>query len=260
MTIKFITNYPATFIKDKKILVISDLHIGLETQLLRSGIKIHKQVEKFKEIIDKLIELTNASTLIILGDLKHKVPGAYFQELRDIPKFLEYLSTKVKVLVTKGNHDDGIELLIPHGVKLYSSRGFKISKYGFFHGHAWPSKKLMQCDHIFIGHIQPAVEFRDKLGYRSRQQAWLKTKLNQEIIKNRYKIKKTGKLNLIVLPAFNNLTGSLNVTGEKKLSGPLLANNIFNLGDAVAYLLDGTYIGDIKSLKKRFQKLLLAST
>jgi len=260
MTIKFVTNYPAAFITDKRILVISDLHIGLETELLKSGIKIHKQVEKFKEVVDKLIELTDAKALVILGDVKHKVPGAYFQELKDIPKFLEYLSTKVKLYVIKGNHDDGIELLIPKGVKLHGSRGLKIDKYGFFHGHAWPSKKLMKCDYLFMGHLQPAIEFRDKLGYRSRPQAWLKTKLNQEIIKTKYKVKKIGKLNLIVLPAFNKLTGSLNVTGDKKISGPLLTNNAFTLDESSAYLLDGTYLGDIKSLKKRFQKLLLAST
>ncbi|MBI4010107.1 MAG: metallophosphoesterase [Candidatus Aenigmarchaeota archaeon] len=259
MTIKFVANYPAAFITDKKLLVISDLHIGLETQLLHSGIKIHKQIEKFKEIIDKLIDLTNAKTLIILGDIKHKVPGAYFQELKDIPKFLEYLSAKVKVHVIKGNHDDGIKLMIPTGVKLHGSRGFKFGNYGFFHGHAWPSKKLLQCDYLFMGHLQPAIEFRDKLGYRSRQQSWLKIKLNQVAITNKYKIKKTGKLNLIITPAFNSLAGSLNVIGDKELTGPLLANNAIILEDAAVYLLDGTCLGDIKSLKKRFQKLLLTS-
>ena len=132
--------------------------------------------------------------------------------------------------------------------------------YGFFHGHAWPSKKLMSCDYIFMGHIQPAVEFIDKLGYRSRQQVWLKSKLNQEIIKKKYKINKTGKLNLIVFPAFNNLSGSLNVTGDKKLTGPMLTNGLFDLEESKAYLLDGTYLGDIKSLKRRFQKLLLIPT
>lgn len=260
MTIKFVTNYPATFITDKKLLIISDLHIGLETELFKSGIKIHKQIEKFKEIIDKLIELTKANTLIILGDLKHKVPGAYFQELRDIPKFLEYLSTKVKVFVVKGNHDDGIELLIPSGVKLLSSRGFKLGKYGFFHGHAWPSKHLMACDYLFMGHMQPAIEFRDKLGYRSRQQVWLKTLLDQEIVKNKYKVKKTGKLNLVIQPAFNNLSGSLNVAGEKELRGPFFSKDAIDLDKTKAYLLDGTFIGDVKSLKKKFQKLLLVPT
>ncbi len=260
MTIKFVTNYPAAFVPDKKLLVISDLHIGLETELLRSGIKVHKQIEKFKEIIDKLIGLTGANGLVILGDVKHKVPGAYFQELKDIPKLLEYLSKKIKVIVIKGNHDDGIEMLIPAGVKLCSSRGFKFGKYGFFHGHAWPGKKLMECNYLFMGHLQPAIEFRDKMGYRSRQQSWLRAKLNQDVIKKKYKIKKTGGLNLIVVPAFNSLSGSLNVAGGKNLSGPLLTNDAINLDNALAYLLDGTHLGDVKSLKKKFQKFLLART
>ncbi len=196
---------------------------------------------------------TKAKTLVILGDVKHKVPGATIQEIRDIPKFLEYLSTKMKVIITKGNHDDYLETLIPTGVKLYDSKGFKNSKYGFFHGHAWPSKKLMQCDYLFMGHIQPSIEFKDKLGYRSRQQVWLKGKLNQEVIKKKYKIRSTGKLNIIILPAFNRLLGSLNVTSKEDLSGPLLTSRAMNLDDMRTYLLDGTYLGTVKYLKKRIQ-------
>lgn len=251
MSIKLLTDYPVAFITDKKILVISDTHIGVEYQLGQSGIRIHKQIEKFTEILDKLIELTKAETLVILGDVKHKVPGASIQELRDIPKFLEYLSTKVKVLITKGNHDDYLETLIPAGVKLYDSKGFKIGKYGFFHGHAWPSKKLMRCDHLFIGHIQPSVEFKDKLGYSSRQQVWLKGKLNQQAIKKKYKITSAGKLNIIIVPSFNSLLGSLNVIEKKDLSGPLFTSKSMNLNDMRTYLLDGTYLGILKNIRKR---------
>ena len=257
MAIKFVTNYPALFISDKKFLVISDLHIGLETELLRSGIKIHKQIEKFRETIDKLITLTKATTLVILGDIKYKVPGMFTQELRDIPKFFEYFSSKMKVIIALGNHDDYLETLLPPKVKVYGSRGFKIGKYGFFHGHAWPSKKLLGCDYIFMGHIQPSVEFRDRLGYRNRQRVWLKAKFNEKTIREKYKVKKIGKLELVILPAFNNLSGSLNVAGDNKLSGPLLKSNAFSLEGSKAYLLDGTCIGDVRSLKKRFQKLLL---
>lgn len=251
MPIKLLTDYPAAFITDKKILVISDTHIGIEYKLGQSGIRIHKQIEKFKDILDKLIVITKAETLIILGDVKYKVPGATIQELKDIPKFLEYLSTKVKVLICKGNHDDQLELLIPTEVKLHGSRGFKIGKYGFFHGHAWPGKKLMQCDYLFMGHIQPAIEFKDKLGYRSRQQVWLKGKLNKESIKKKYKIKSTSKLNTLVVPAFNPLSGSLNIAESEELSGPLITNNVLNLDEMKAYLLDGTYLGMLKYLKRR---------
>lgn len=251
MFIKLLTDYPVAFITDNKTLVISDTHIGVETDLSHAGIRIHKQIEKFKDTLDKLIELTKAKSLVILGDVKHKVPGASIQELRDIPKFLEYLSTKVKVFITKGNHDDFLETLIPTGVKLYGSKGFKIGKYGFFHGHAWPSKKLMQCDYLFTGHIQPSIQFEDKLGYRSRQQIWLKGKLNQDIIKKKYKTISTGKLNIIILPSFNSLLGSLNVMAKEDLYGPLLTSKAMNLNNMRTYLLDGTYLGILKYLKKR---------
>ncbi len=253
MSIKLLTDYPATFISDKKILIISDLDIGIEYDLSQAGIRIHKQIEKFKETLDKLIDLTKAKTLVILGDVKHKVPGASIQELWDIPKFLEYLSTKVKVLITKGNHDDYLETLVPAEVNLYSSRGTKIDKYGFFHGHAWPSKKLMKCDYLFMGHIQPSIEFKDKLGYRSRQQVWLKGKLNQAVIKKKYKINSTGRLNIVILPAFNTLSGSLNIISKEDLSGPFLTNNVMNLDDMRTYLLDGTYLGMLKYLKRKIR-------
>lgn len=239
------------FIPDKKILIISDLDIGVEWDLSQSGIRIHKQIEKFQIILDKLIGLTKTKILVILGDVKHKVPGASIQELRDIPKFLEYLSTKVKVFITKGNHDDYLETLIPVGVKLYGSKGFKIGKYGFFHGHAWPSEKVIQCDYLFMGHIQPSIQFEDKLGYRSRQQVWLKGKLNQDVIRKKYKANSIGKLNIIVFPAFNTLSGSLNVMSKEDLSGPLLTSKAMNLNEMRTYLLDGTFLGLLKNIKKK---------
>ncbi len=251
MSIKLLTDYPVAFIPAKKILIITDTHIGVETDLSKSGIRIHKQIEKFKEVLDKLIDLTRAKILVILGDVKHKVPGASMQELRDIPKFLGYLSTKVNVEICSGNHDDNLQMLIPSGVKLYGSKGFKIGKYGFFHGHAWPSKSLMQCNYLFMGHIQPSVQFEDKLGYRNRQQVWLKGKINPAVIKKKYKINSTGKLNIIVLPSFNSLIGSLNVIAKEDLSGPLLTSKAMRLDDMRTYLLDGTYLGLLKNIKKR---------
>lgn len=249
--IRFLIDNPAAFITDKNILVVSDLHIGIEHYLYQKGIVIPPQAEKFQKSIENLINLTEAKTLVILGDLKYKVPGASFGELREIPRFLSNLSEKIKIIITKGNHDDFLETIVPENIKVYSSRGFKIGEYGFFHGHAWPSKRLIQCDHLFMGHLQPSIEFKDKLGYTSIQQVWLKGKLNQESIKKRYKISKTGKLNIIIVPSFNRLSGSLSVnkTLQKDLIGPLFTNKILDINETKAYLLDGTYLGKIENIK-----------
>ena len=245
--IKFLYEYPVTFISDKKILVISDLHIGIENELYNKGVVIPPQVEKFKKILDKLIEQTKAKTLVILGDLKHNVPGISLREERQIPKLFEDLVKRVEVVLCKGNHDTEMKGLLPENVKIYSSRGFKIEEYGFFHGHAWPSKLLIKCDYLFMGHVQQAVEFIDKLGYRSVQQVWLKGELNQEIIKKKYKTKKTGELNIIITPSFNKLSGSLVVNKKLKeeLTGPLFTNKVLDINKMTAYLLDGTCLGKV---------------
>lgn len=252
MAIKFIVDYPAVFLADRRILVISDLHIGLEYELFKSGITIPPQGEKFQKAIDKMIGLTKAKTLAVLGDIKHKVPGVSFREEREIPKLLTHLAERVKVVVCLGNHDTDLCRLAPKGVEIHSSQGFKAGRYGFFHGHAWPSKALMQCDYLFMGHTHPAVEFRDRLGYRLMEHVWVGGKLNERLVKKRYKIDRTGELNVIIVPTFNPLLGgvALNATPSKDLIGPMLANRFMDICKSKAYLLDGTALGIIKRLKK----------
>lgn len=251
MSIRFLTDYPALFIADKKILVIADLHLGLEHELYKNGIVIHPQGEKFKKQIEKLSELTGAKILVILGDIKHKVPGISLREEREVPKMLNELVKKIKIILCIGNHDTELEEIVPKEMKIYSSRGFKIGKYGFFHGHAWPSKKLIDCDYLFMGHIHPIIEFRDKLGYRMIEQVWIKGKLNEKLIKEKYKTKKNGKLEIIILPTFNKLLGgiALNMKTKEELIGPILANKFLDLDKSKVYLLDGTFLGNLERLK-----------
>jgi putative SbcD/Mre11-related phosphoesterase len=253
MPVKFLIDMPALFIEDKKALLVADLHLGIENELYKSGIVIIPQAEKFAKMINRLIDITRAKKLVILGDVKHEVPGISFREIRQIPKFFDLLSEECKVLVVKGNHDTNLEDIIMKKVKVYSSRGFKLGKYGFFHGHAWPSKALMRCDYLFMGHVHPAVEFRDDLGYRNVEQVWVKGELEKQLVKERYKIKKCGKLETVILPAFNRMLGGvvLNATVEKELIGPLLVNRFLELDKSKVYMLDGTYLGSMSMLKRK---------
>ena len=250
--VKFITDKPAAFIPEISTLVIAEMHLGLEYELYKGGVFIPAQSPRFEKIIDELIKLTKAKRLVIVGDIKHKVPGSSIHEDREIPKMLTNISKKIKTILVKGNHDDRIEEIIPEEVKIYPSHGFRIGRYGFFHGHAWPSTKLMECDYLFMGHVHPAIEFRDSFGFRSVLNVWLKGKLNLELVKKKYKLKKTGELNTIILPTFNTILGGamLNRIKKERHTGPLFANKIFDINSSKVYLLDGTYLGTLKELKK----------
>jgi len=251
MAIKFLADYPALFISEEKVLVIAELHLGLEYEIYKSGISILPQREKFLETLGKLVEITKAKKLVIVGDIKHKVPGSTIREDIEIPRFLEQISSKVKTIIVKGNHDDRIEEILPKNIKIHSSHGFKIGKYGFFHGHAWPSKNLMKCDYLFMGHIHPAIEFRDEFGHRNSEKVWIKSSMNSEKIKKKFKLTHTGKLNVIVIPTFNNILGgtAVNRVTDEQFS-PLIASELVDLNSAKIYLLDGTYLGILRSIKK----------
>jgi len=256
--IKFLIDFPALFISNKKILVIADLHIGIEHELYTRGIIIPSQAEKFQKAIEKLIKMTKAKILIILGDIKHEVPGISFREEKELPKLFSNLVKKVKIICCKGNHDSYLEKILPKEVKIFSSRGFKIGEYGFFHGHAWPSKKLMQCNHLFAGHLHPLVQLKDKFGYSIIEPVWIKGKIFQDKVKKKYKIKKTGKLELIILPAFNRLLGGtfVNVkSASSELLGPLLRNNFVDMENAEVYFLNGVNLGKISNLTDYFSPI-----
>jgi len=247
---RFIKNCPALFIEEIKTLTVADLHIGISYELYQSGINIPSQVNEMKKTIIKLINQTKAKFLVLLGDVKHDVPGISIQEMREIPEFLEDLSKKIKIEIVLGNHDTFLKELLPKR-KLHNSKGFKIGKFGFIHGHAWPSKELLTCDYLIMSHIHPIIQFTDKFGYRIVEPVWIKSKINQEMIMKKYKVKKTGRLEVIIMPAFNRLLGGTSVNVKRKsdeLLGPLLKNNFIDMNFAEIYLLDGTYLGKLGNI------------
>ena len=84
---KFITNEPAVLFG--KTLVIADLHIGVEYELYKSGIRIPKQTDKLLARIKNLLKTTKANRLVLLGDLKHFIPYLSIQEIKELPKFIK---------------------------------------------------------------------------------------------------------------------------------------------------------------------------
>jgi hypothetical protein len=243
---KFLTE-PALLIG--KILVIADLHIGIEYEIFQSGITIPSQVERLEKRIDSLIKQTKAKHLIILGDVKHQVPNISWQEYKEIPKFLEHFS-KIKVSIIKGNHDGNIERLASKGIDICEPQGFKIKDILLTHGQAWPNENDLDAEYIIMGHVHPAVEFWTEK-FRTVEPCWLKCKIDNKRLEEKFKIKTDFKQG-IVMPAFNHLIGGMAFNSKDfEPLGPLLTNEVLKWKDAEVYLLDGTFLGSLNKLKSK---------
>lgn len=268
--------WPAILIKDReKNLVISDLHLGFESELVNMGINLPSQTHKIESNLTRLLEETRPNRLIILGDLKHGIPTISLLERIDLPAFFEKIAEKIPIELILGNHDGGISRFVKRGVTIRSSRGLLIEgkeRIGLFHGHTWPAPKLFAARYWIVGHTHPAVQFRGLFGFRTIKPVWLRIRIDcEEMAKGFLKHRgieiegdgarktlsrrfgvKVECANMIVMPAFNDMLGglALNAITPEELLGPILRSPGVDLDTSEVFLTDGTFLGELRELKK----------
>jgi uncharacterized protein len=177
---------------DREILVISDLHIGYEEQITKSGIFPRIQL---KEIIEKLnsifwnlsMEGKKIKKIIILGDLKHEFSQISDAEWNETLKLLDYLDEKIvknkenekieknssvnasktikneRIILIKGNHDNILgPIAKKRGVVLKECYEYK--GICFMHGDKLEksNKKCFEKSNtLILGHLHPAITLSD---------------------------------------------------------------------------------------------------
>jgi len=267
--------FPVLLIEERseRTLVVADLHIGWEISLVDKGIHIPSQITRIQKKLLQVIEASKPERIIFLGDLKQAIPRISFEEWKSVPEFLEAVQKHVSdVSVVLGNHDGELEPLTPRSVKIFPSGGIVVGKeerFGLFHGHAWPSPKVLEREVLVMGHIHPILLFRDTLSVWTMGQVWVKAKCDPHRLAKAYlkylNVKATSapektlreklgielkEATLIIMPAFNDLVGGVSINRlERRLIGPMLGSGSVRLNDAELYLLDGTYVGAVKQLQ-----------
>jgi len=244
MSLEPLHGQPALFAEDIDALIVADLHIGIEYELFKAGAKIPGKTQELQENLIAALEETGARKLIIAGDLKHNIPVSSFREEREIPELVFNLLEHVDdIHLTPGNHDGGIQDYLPEDVKLHSSKGFSMGDYGFWHGHCWPSVKVMASKNVIMAHVHPQVAFVDGVEARHAERCWVRGRWNT-LARERYR--ELGN-EWIMIPAFNDLCGGshVNAMHERKI-GTVLRNELADIRKADMYLLDGTHIGKVK--------------
>jgi hypothetical protein len=239
-----IVDEPALLLKEKKLLVIADLHIGIESELRESGVQVPSQTMLMEERLVSLLQTYDIHDIILLGDIKHMIPSSTTQERTDVKRFLEIIKSYGRLHVLPGNHDGNIHRLLSPEVVLHPSDGFVFEGIGFVHGHRWPSVEVMQCEQVVIGHTHPTIMLTDRLGYRTFEPCWLRGPCVAEKFQEKYSVSVPPQI--LVMPAFNPLCGGIAVNRDPLL-GPF--GSMMDVENAEVYLLDGVSLGKVKDIK-----------
>ncbi len=244
MDLEPVPDQPALMAGD--MLVVADLHIGLEEELREKGVHIPGRAEGMARALVDIADRRGADRLVVLGDVKHLVPKMASRERRDVYVFFRDLADRFEdITIAQGNHDGMLKNIVPRAVHFKSPYGFRVDDVGFCHGHAWPYKKVMEARTLIMGHNHPAVAFRDPLGHRQILPCWMRL----PFLRSHKRYPKVPK-EAIVVPSFNELCGGMPVNDVRaRFIGPLFDEDLVNVDAATLHLLDGTNLGTLRDLR-----------
>ena len=243
----------------KKFLVISDLHIGSETELIKKGINIDTS-QISKDILKEIKDLKNTysfNSIIILGDLKSSITHITKNEWDTIPFFLKQLSIDMdEVFLIPGNHDANINLLVPESVIVCNTTsGLVIEDTLLIHGHTIPKKTKFNIKKIIMGHVHPIFINPNSVVHGKR--LWIYLKVKKEAI---FGLQTIGSIiELIIVPTFNKYFYSLRSSPYREIKSttsisPLIKQLIKNdaILSGLLFTLEGSLIGDLKEIENLF--------
>jgi hypothetical protein len=236
---KIIPGCPALMIEDdKKSLVITDLHLGFESNLSLNNVFLgkNKTVGEITKEIEQIIDKTKPDSLILLGDIKSGIKSITKTEWETVPVFFENITKLINTILIPGNHDANIEKLIPNDITLASSKGIIVDDILLTHGHTMPTENFSQVNTIVMGHIHPVFFQEESL--INGERVWISVKCQKQKIF----VSKSGELELIILPSFNKYFYTTQKKFYKKSISPIIEK--MDVIQAKILTLDGTIIGD----------------
>lgn len=241
----------------KRYLIISDVHIGWDESLKKSGLTVDIS-DYVTEMANTLIDVqqrTSISNLVILGDLKSSVKFISSSEWRNVPLFIRKLEEVFTVYIIPGNHDGNILQLLPDTTNLMLTSGMKIEDILLIHGHTKP-RITHDIKRIIAGHLHPILRKNGNILDGSK--VWVKLVMSKNQSKS-ILVPNERKIELIILPHFNNLL-DYQVKSRKSVQGysnksklpfldMMLNAQHWKVSEAYMFSVDGSLVGSYEDVK-----------
>ncbi len=246
--VESIGGLPMAHIAGLSAVVCSDLHLGYESVMAKSGTFMPKNnLNSIKKAFDEAASIARFDRVIITGDVKNDFGSLDDDELNELRELAAHLRNEIGVkdiLLVKGNHDNYIDRMSgPAGIRVMAD-GFVEGGYLFAHGDsAWSESEDFSC--AIIGHVHPSIGIYSSFGVKEKLRCFLsgRTRNGREVL---------------VLPSMNFFSSGSDINMESK---PEEMSPVF--GDAVdvdsmhaiclgeGEVLDFGTIGELRKLAER---------
>ncbi len=187
----------------RDVLFVADVHVGVEIELKKKGIRVPDNTENRITKLETLIKISEPNTIVVVGDLKHTVAGMTRYEEKSVCRLVETLLELVdELIIVKGNHDGRLEAILRKTeAEVVGTRGIVVNHVYAFHGHASPDPEALEkANLVVMGHEHPVsndvpgVTLKTFLEAVIDVDAWTGGRLD-------------GEIEAVYLPAVDDLVG-----------------------------------------------------
>jgi uncharacterized protein len=225
--------------------VVSDLHIGFEEKFKSSGVNIESNITKMAGELESIIDQNRAENLVIAGDVKSGIDRIMQSEWENVPKFLNRISKRCHITIVPGNHDGGLQNLVPDSVQIADINGIAIEDTLILHGHTRPLAKFKDCNRVLMGHVHPI--FQKRGNPLSGSPVWAFVRLSKKALFQDVIGEEGAMVEIIVLPSFNSDLTVSGYFGEEinaeRRQSPVV-RELRNAPEAIITTLKAEVIGD----------------
>jgi len=237
-----------TDLGDERAVVVADYHAGIEAGLRRDGVELPSHAEERLGTLLSILDREPADRLVFLGDLGDAIGNPGRDEREELRALFDALPDHLAVTLVRGNHDGDPTAVtddLDRSVEVTPGHGVRIGDVGFAHGHVWPGPDVLAADVVCTAHEHPVVRLEDDVGGHRVERVWLRGRLDPAPFAEFHDTDIDGEADLVVCPAFNDLSGGTWVNVQGDFLSPFLPEG---LADGEAYLLDGTRLGDYRTV------------
>lgn len=208
---EIVDSLPCLYQKDLDLLVISDVHLGLEGSVTSKGGYVPKfQLEEIIEDLEKAGKETGASRILVNGDLKNEFNKNYYSEKKEVDEFLGKIKELFdEVIIVEGNHDNFLDEIVEKNRLNIKERHVE-DEILFTHGHK-DVEDIESFNTVVIGHEHPALSLKDEIGIVEKVDSVIYGETDEGT-------------EIIVLPAFSSISNGtrINETPQSELLSPVL--------------------------------------
>ena len=236
MHIKIAYPYPILILEgEKRYLVVSDLHIGFEASL--KGVRLDNSYihDMLRDIIHVLKE-ERCDAIVLLGDIKDRIDRIGREERISMPYFFNELLNHFSsdnIHLVKGNHDAGIDRLLPYNLRNSVRTMLVIDDTLLIHGHIMP-RPSMKIKRVIMGHLHPVL-LDGSIMHGERVWVIMKVRVNNN-----------DDLEVIIMPSMNRYVSA---DRDRSKNGIPLLRRIKGVTKAIIVTLNGTIVGDENTLE-----------